>query len=71
VRPTSEAPIAQDEVIELAKEVQRELAKPTLNGTRIHSLISGISQTISYVPKLKAAYDTIKWAAAMINVTLP
>jgi hypothetical protein len=64
-----EAPL--NEVRELVIETKAEVAKPKPNMTRVKSLVAGIGGAISFVPKLKVAYDTVKWAAAMINITLP
>lgn len=64
-------PFDQDEVKELIAEGKAEIAKPKPNRTRLRSIISGIGTAISYAPKIKAAYDALKWAGSFIHVNLP
>jgi hypothetical protein len=70
-RSESSDPFDVIEVKQMVEETQTELAKPTSNATKIKALISGIGSAISYAPRVKVAYDTLKWAAALIGVTLP
>ncbi|MER8511652.1 hypothetical protein NKH47_01675 [Mesorhizobium sp. M1060] len=64
-------PFDRGEVIELAREAHTEVAKPNPNVTRIRSLVGGIGAAIANAPKLKAAYDTVKWAGVFVGVHLP
>lgn len=59
------------EIAEMVVESKTELQKTTPNASKLKSLITGIGSTISYLPKLKDAYDTLKWAANGIGVPLP
>lgn len=59
------------EIAEMVTESKAELQKPKPNASKLKSLITGIGSTISYLPKLKDAYDTLKWAANGIGVPLP
>ncbi len=67
----SEFPFDKSEVEELVIEGQNELRKDKPNHTKLKGIVSGIGGAIAYAPKLKAAYDTVKWAAAFIGVNLP
>ena len=60
-----------NEVRELVIETKAEVAKPKPNMTKVKSLVTGIGGAISFTPKLKDAYDTVKWAGAMIGIPLP
>lgn len=59
------------EVRAVALEAKAEVAKEKPSALRLRGLISGIGGAISYVPKLKTAYETLKWAAKFIGVDLP
>lgn len=63
--------VRMSEARELAVETKTEVVKPKPNLTKVKSLVAGIGGAISFTPKLKEAYDTVKWAAAMIEVPLP
>lgn len=58
------------EIRELASEADAELKKDIPNQTRIRSIIRGVGEAIAYVPKLREAYDTLKWAGALIGINL-
>jgi hypothetical protein len=68
---SEEFPFNRGEVKELLIEAQTESKKPSPNMTRLRSLVSGIGNTIAFAPKLKDAYDTLKWAGTFLGVTLP
>lgn len=59
------------EALELAEEAKAEAGKETPNATKIRSLVAGLGNAISFMPKTKAAYDTLKWAGAFVGINLP
>lgn len=69
--PAEAFPFDKNEVQELVKEGQDELKKGKPNHTRLKAIVSGVGGAIAYAPKLKAAYDTVRWAATFIGLTLP
>jgi hypothetical protein len=67
----SEAPFNATDISEMVAESRSELDKPKPNLPRLTAVLTGIGNTISFVPKLRTAYDTLKWALAFIGVSLP
>lgn len=61
----------EDEVRELIRGAEDELNKERPNVTKLKSTLAGIGAVIMYAPKLKDAYDTLKWAAGLIGLQLP
>jgi hypothetical protein len=61
----------RDDVGAIVHEAKEEVEKERPNGARLRALVAGIGSAIAYAPKLRAAYDTLKWAAGMIGVSLP
>lgn len=59
------------EVREMASEAQAELSKPRPNASKLRALVGGVGTAISLAPKLRDAYESLKWAANFIGVTLP
>jgi len=59
------------EVNQLVEETLAELKATQPNGLKIKGSVKTIAETIKFIPALKAAYDTIKSAAAMANIYLP
>jgi hypothetical protein len=59
------------EISEMVRDGEAEVAKAKPNLARLRATLSGIGAAISYAPKLRAAYDTLKWAGAFVGVTLP
>jgi hypothetical protein len=66
-----ELPFDKSEVRELVVDGQAELKKDKPNFTRLKSIVSGVGTAINYAPKLKDAYDAVKWAAGFLCVVLP
>lgn len=60
-----------DEVRTVAVEAKAEVAKDAPSALRLRGLISAIGGAISYAPKLKSAYDTLKWAGNLIGINMP
>jgi len=59
------------EVQDMAIEAQDELKSANPNVTKLKALVTGIGNTIAYVPHIKEAYDTLKWAASLVGIPLP
>jgi hypothetical protein len=59
------------DVSEMVEQSRAELDKTKPNAPKLVAMLSGIGSVISYVPKLRAAYETLKWALAFVGVTLP
>ncbi|EHK58165.1 hypothetical protein [Allomesorhizobium alhagi] len=68
---SEDVPFDRLEVEELAIEGKSELSKEKPNRTRLKTIVSGIGGAISYAPKFKDAYDTLKWAGALVGISLP
>lgn len=66
-----DADVPEADVRELVAETKTEVAKENPNISRLRGLLSGLGEAISYAPKLRSAYDTLKWAGGMIGVNLP
>ncbi|MGJ0455053.1 MAG: hypothetical protein ACR65T_17770 [Methylocystis sp.] len=67
----ADAPIDVVEIKEIVEEALVEVQKPKPNKIKVTSAIRSIAETIKFVPALKAAYDIIKPAAAMVGISLP
>lgn len=67
----SAMPFDLSDVREMITTGQSELAKPKPNGTMLRSIVTGIGGAISFAPKLKDAYDSLKWAAKLAGIDLP
>lgn len=61
----------RSEIEAVILEATEEIRKKQPNGAKLKALVAGVANAISFVPKLRPAYDTLKWAAGMIGVTLP
>jgi hypothetical protein len=61
----------KEEVRDLIQDARTEIDKPKPNMTKLKSILAGLGSAINYAPKMKAAYDVLKWAASFIGVTLP
>ncbi len=59
------------EVRELVGDARSELSKVDPNTHKIRGLLQGIAGAISFLPKLKDGYDSLKWAGNLIGVHLP
>ncbi len=68
---SNDADFDRREIAEMVSEAQTEVAKDTPNASKVKALITGVAGAISFTPRFKEAYDTLKWAAALIGVTLP
>lgn len=61
----------RQEIVELATEAKTETSKTKPNSAKLKSFVTGLGSAISFAPKLKDAYDTLKWAGTMAGLTLP
>lgn len=59
------------EALELIDDAKAEIAKPTPNGLRLKSALSGIATTVQTMGSAAAAYQLLKGAAAIAGVHLP
>lgn len=59
------------EIIELVNDGKTELSKEKPNLTKLASYLSAIGNAIGVVANLRPAYEALKSAAALINITLP
>lgn len=69
-RALRDAPERQD-AAEIIVDVRAELGKPKPNSAKLGGLLTGLGAAISYTPKLREAYDTLKWAATFFHINLP
>ncbi|HXP95227.1 MAG TPA: hypothetical protein VN809_00850, partial [Telmatospirillum sp.] len=71
--PTSQEdlPFDPSEVRDMIEASTTELDAPKPNALKLRSLLSGIGGVILNAPRLKDAYDTLKWAAKFVGVDLP
>jgi hypothetical protein len=67
----ADAPIDVVEIKEIVEEALVEVQKPKPNKIKLTSAIKSIAETIKFVPALKATYEIIKPAAAMVGIDLP
>jgi hypothetical protein len=67
----SELPFDVPELRELIQDGETEVRKENPNGTRLRATMSAIGSAIEYAPKLRTAYEAVKWACTFIGVTLP
>ncbi len=61
----------KSEVEETVRDTRTELAKPTPNTTKIKGYVTAVADVVRFVPALKPCYDTLKWSATFVGVTLP
>lgn len=61
----------RQEILDMVLEAQAETKKEKPNSTKLKAFVTGIGSAISFTPRLKAAYDTLKWAGALVGVPLP
>lgn len=59
------------ELIEIVDEVKAEFQKEKPNSTKLSYYLPAIGGAISTIAELKPAYDALKNAAALFNITLP
>ncbi|MBY5666628.1 hypothetical protein [Rhizobium leguminosarum] len=61
----------RDDVLELVADARSELEKDKPNALKVKSLVSGLGDALSLMPKLKEGYDVLKWAGSFVGVNLP
>jgi hypothetical protein len=62
---------AKGELIEVAGDAERELAKPEPNETKLLAFFTILAQTVQTLPAAKPAYDAIKGVLAGFGINLP
>ena len=67
----ADVPFDRQEILELANEAKAETIKAKPNSAKLKSFVTGLGSAVSFAPKLKEAYDTLKWAANMAGIPLP
>lgn len=65
------AGIDATQVKQVVEETIAEIETPKPNGLKVSGAIKTVAETIKFIPSLKAAYDAIKSAAAMVGIHLP
>ena len=61
----------KDEIVELVQDSKSELVKVNPSGTKLRHYLGMIGGAIGTVADLKPAYDSLKAAAALLNITVP
>ncbi|MFW8609202.1 hypothetical protein [Rhizobium beringeri] len=61
----------RNDVLELVADAQSELGKEKPNPFKLRSLVSGLGDALSLMPKLKEGYEVLKWAGTLVGVSLP
>lgn len=68
---SSESGTEVDDVRELVADAKTELQKERPNPSKVKALFQGIGSTIEFMPKIRPAYDAVKWAASLVGINLP
>ena len=66
-----EANVAIDDLKQIAEEVITEVEAPKPNVLKVKGAIKTVAETIKFIPSLKAAYESVRPAAAMLGIYLP
>jgi len=66
-----EPKIDASELKQLIGDAIDDVKAPKPNGLKVKVAVKTIAETIKFIPAFKAAYDTIKSAAALANIYLP
>ncbi|MBB4481518.1 hypothetical protein [Rhizobium etli] len=61
----------RNDVLDLVADTRAELEKEKPNQFKVKSLVSGLGDALSLMPKMKEAYDALKWAGTLVGVNLP